>query len=135
MPLARAQHLGEVLRQLLEPPATRSSGVGREVDGEGLGAGDHVVAQPRHRGELHPVGLLVHGHPAAEVGRVDLQAPLGGDDVRGDEQQARRAAGREVVLPQHLAREEGEQPAHLGAGDLAADRGARWRSSRTSSSR
>ena len=46
-----------------------------------------VVAQPRHRGELHPVGLLVQAHPEPEVARVDVQLPLGLHDVGRDEQQ------------------------------------------------
>ena len=54
----------------------------------------HVLAQPRHRAELHPVGLLVQAHPEPEVARVDVQLALGRDDVRRDQQQPAGLVGR-----------------------------------------
>ena len=50
-----------------------------------------VVGHPGHRGELHPVGLLVQAHPEPEVVRVGLELALDVDDVRRDQQQPARA--------------------------------------------
>ena len=68
--------------------------------------------------------------PEPEVVRVDAQLALGRDDVRRDQQQpAGRAVGgvgavrrEELVLAEHLGREEGQQRAGLHAGDPRADR-------------
>ena len=60
--------------------------------------------------------------PRAGSRAVDAHLALGRHDVRRDEQQRRAAAGREVVLPEHLAGHEREEGADLGAGDLAAER-------------
>ena len=77
-----------------------------------------VVAQPRHRGELQPVGGLVQAHPHAEVGARDVQRLLRGVDVRGDEQQPALAVGaaERVVLAEDPAAEVGEHAADLQAG-------------------
>ena len=39
-----------------------------------------MLTQPGHGGELHAVGLLVHGDPPAEVGGVDVELALGLND-------------------------------------------------------
>ena len=56
----------------------RSSGRRRHVGRRGCWASaDHVVAQPRHGRELHPVGLLVHARPSARKSLgVDLELAL-----------------------------------------------------------
>ena len=116
---ALAEEVGELLGDpagdLLEPVL-----VGRQLDGERAGLGDEVVAQPRVGGELHAVGLLVHADPAAEVVAVDAEL-LGDGHVGRHEHERGGAAGRQVVLPQHLARHEREQRPGLGTGDLAAE--------------
>ena len=47
-----------------------------------------VAAQPRHCGELHPVGFLMQANPEPEVRRIDIELTLDGNDVRRDEQQS-----------------------------------------------
>ena len=79
-------------------------------------------AQPGHRGELHPVGLLVQAHPEPEVVRVDAELALDVHDVGRDQQQPAGRRVERVELAEHLAGEEAEQPADLGAGDPGADR-------------
>src|SRR5215218_6127423 len=86
----------------------------------------HVFPQPRDRGELNAVGLLVQTHPEPEVGRVDLQLTLHGDDVGGDQQQP--AAGltfgsgvERVELSQHLGRKVAEQCTYLHTRDPRAE--------------
>ena len=66
----------------------------------------HVGAEPLDRGELGPVGLLVQAHPEPEVPWLDVEVPLGGDDVGGDQQQPsdpapgrRRRRPRRAVAP------------------------------------
>ena len=91
-----------------------------------------VVAQPRHGGELDPVGLLVEADPQPEVGRVGLELALGVHDVRRDEEQpadstASGLPGERVELAEHLAGEEAEQGADLEPGDPGADRLGRAR--------
>ena len=95
--------------------------------GELADLGEQVVAHPGHRGELHPVGLLVQAHPQPEVGGVGLELALDVDDVGRDEQEAAGRVVERVELAEDLAAEEAEQPAHLGAGDLGADRRRRSR--------
>ena len=82
---------------------------------------EHVLAQPRHGGELHPVGDLVQADPEPEVGRVDLELPLDGDDVRRDQQQLAARTVEELELAEHLAGQEAEHDADLHAGEPAAD--------------
>ena len=81
----------------------------------------HVLAQPRHGGELHPVGHLVQAHPQPEVGRVDLELALDADQVRRDEQQLAAGTVEELELPEHLAGQEAEDETDLHAGQPAAD--------------
>ena len=89
-----------------------------------------IAPQPGHRGELHPVGLLVQADPEAEVGRVDVELALDGDDVRRHQQQptARLTVDpreERVELAEHLRREIAEQCAHLDAGHPGPDPGHR----------
>ena len=65
---AAADRLGDPLEAVVEQ-AVRLDGVG-----DGLHLGEEVVAHPRDRGELHPVGLLVQADPEPEVGRVAPRA-------------------------------------------------------------
>ncbi len=97
--------------------------------------GVQVAAQPRHGGELDPVGLLVQADPEPEVAGGEAELALHRDDVRGDEQQS--ATGRQlprpgvvdpvdpgiegVELAEHLGREVAEQGADLDPGDPGAD--------------
>ena len=81
--LGRREQLGEAGAALAEELGSFSATpagdllqpvrVGRQVDGERARLGDEVVAQPRVRGELHAVGLLVHADPGAEVVAVDAE--------------------------------------------------------------
>ena len=51
-----------------------------------------VAAQPRHCGELHPVGFLMQANPEPEVRRINIELTLDGRRCS-----ARRAAvGRQV---------------------------------------
>ena len=68
-----------------------------------------MVAQPRHGGELHPVGLLVQADPEPEVGGVDVELALDVDDVGRDQQQPAGRVVERVELAEHLAGEEAEQ--------------------------
>ena len=84
-----------------------------------------VVGHPRHRGELHPVGLLVQADPEPEVVRVGVQLALDVHDVGRHEQQPPLLAGllvEGVELAEHLRAEEAEHRAELDAGDPRADR-------------
>ena len=91
----------------------------------------HVRPQPRHRGELGPVRLLVQAHPPAEVVRVDVQLALDHDDVGRDQRQpagrgvaARRVrVGRQeqLVLAEHAARQVGQDQPGLHPGHAGAD--------------
>ena len=83
--------------------------------------GGEVAAQPRHRGELHPVGHLVQRHPQPEVGRRDPERPLGLDHVGRDQQQLPGRVGEELELPEHLAGQERQHPAGLQPGRLRPD--------------
>ena len=82
-----------------------------------------IAAQPRHCGELHPVGFLMQADPEPEVGRIDIELTLDGNDVRCDEQQsAARCVGigareERIELAKDLRRQIAEQRAHLDAGD------------------
>ena len=53
--------------------------------------------------------------------RVDLELPLDGDEVRGDEQQLSARPVEELELAEHLAGQEAEHDADLHAGEPAAD--------------
>ena len=78
--------LGDPLEPAVEQRA-RLDGLADRLD-----LGEEVVAHPRHRGELHPVRLLVEAHPEPEVGGIDAELALDVDDVgRHQEQPARRA--------------------------------------------
>ena len=82
--------------------------------------GYQVVPQPRHRGELHAVGLLVQAHPQPEVGVVDAQLAFGLGDVRRDEEQAsgpRPRRREQLVLTEDLAGQPGQGRSGLGAGE------------------
>ena len=110
-----ADGVAEAAQHVLEPLA---QDVGVEVGDlhELRDLALEVVLEPRERRELELVGDLVQADPEPEVRRVDPELLLGGDDVRGDEQQP--AAGAEdLVLPEHAGGEEGEQAAGLHAGD------------------
>ena len=83
-----------VRRRGRRPCSRSASAAGVDVGrlDEGPDLVHHVPAQPRHRTELHPVGLLVQAHPEPEVARVDAHLPLGRDDVRARPAAAGRAA-------------------------------------------
>src|SRR6476469_6999496 len=74
----------------------------------------HVVAQPRHAGELHGVGELVEDDPLEQLGLVGLERLGGQPQVRRDEQQARRARGvqqGDLVLAEDRATHEPDDAA------------------------
>ena len=96
-------------------------GVRGEVQRELAGRVDHVLAQPRHGGELNAVRFLVQADPESEVRGVDADVRFGLQHVGRHEHQPGRAVGGEVVLTQDLARQEGHECARLGAGHLATD--------------
>ena len=102
---------------VLEQPG-RLHGLGELAD-----LGEQVVAHPRHRGELDPVGLLVQADPEPEVVRVGLELALDVHDVRRDQQQPAVGGVERVELAEHLRGEEAEHAADLGAGEPGADRG------------
>ena len=95
-------------------PLAQRGRIGLDAVGERVDLVEHVLAQPRHGGELHPVGDLVQAHPEPEVGRVDLELPLDGDQVRRDEQQLAAGPVEELELAEHLAGQEAEHGARPG---------------------
>ena len=113
---AALDRLGDPLEAVVEHPL-RLDGLGEASD-----LGEEVVAHPRHRGELHPVGLLVQAHPEPEVRGVDLELALDVDDVGRDQQEPAVGLVERVELAEHAARHEAEQTADLGGGDPGADR-------------
>ena len=92
----------------------------------------HVVAQPGHRGELQPVGLLVQAHPAAEVVRVDAELAFDHDDVRRHQGEPARLLAvdrgglrrqEQLVLAEHPGGQVGQDQPGLDAGDPGPHRG------------
>ena len=91
----------------------------------------HVGAEPGHRGELGPVGLLVQADPAAEVAGVHAQLPLDHHDVGRDQRQApgrgilaggvRVGRQEQLVLAEDPAGQVGEDQARLHPGDPRPD--------------
>ena len=86
-----------------------------------------VLAQPRHAGELGPVGDLVQRQPQAELPGREAVATLQAEHVGADVVHEVLLRGRvvvdhqEVVLAQDAARHPGQQAAHLQGRHLAGD--------------
>ena len=127
---------------LLAEVADELAGVGLDAADDRVHLRAQVVGHPRHRGELHPVGLLVQAHPEPEVVRVGAELALDVDDVGRHQQQPAVLAGtfvEGVELAEHLRAEEAQHRAQLGAGDPRADglgraspaRPGRWSASRS----
>ena len=92
----------------------------------------HVVPQPRDRGELEPVRLLVQAYPAPEIMGVDAELAFDHDDVgrhQGEPARLlavhRRCLGRqeELVLAEHPGGQVGQDQPGLDAGDPRSHRG------------
>jgi hypothetical protein len=103
------ERLGQALEAVVEQPG------GLDDLGQPADLLVEVVAHPRHRGELHAVGLLVQADPEPEVGGVGVDLALDVDDVGRDQQQPARRGVERVELPEHLAAEEAQHGTDLGA--------------------
>ena len=102
------------------------TGIGRELVERVLDQRREVGPQPRVGLELVGVGDLVDGDERPERVALDAEGVGGGHDVGLHEVEpaAWRGSGdqqADVVLPQHLGREECEQPAELMVADAAID--------------
>ena len=95
-------------------PLPQHGRVGVDGVGERRDLVEHVLAQPRHGGELHAVGDLVQADPEPEVARVDLELPLDGDQVRRDQQQLAARPVEELELAEHLAGQEADDERRPG---------------------
>ncbi len=84
--------------------------IGRDVGQHLVDLGEEVAAQPRHAGELAPVGDLVQGDPQPELPGREPVAPLEAHDVRSHvgDGVARGVTGEEKVV---LAEDPGRHPA------------------------
>ena len=88
-----------------------------------LDEAEEVRPQPRHAGELRPVGDLVEGQPQPELPGREGEALLEGEDVGADVVHEVLVVGvlvlddEQVVLAEHPGRHPAEQRADLGAGD------------------
>ena len=91
------------------------------VLGQHASAPRHVLGKPRIGGELHPVGDLVQAHPQPEIGRLDPQLALDGDDVGVHQQQAAAVGGERVVLAENARGHERQHGTGLRAGDPAGE--------------
>ena len=94
---ARAVVAPRTARRARQPPsrsiaAARGPGPGRALD-QAPDSATQVVAQPRHGGELHAVGLLVQAHPEPEVGGSTSSSRSAWTMFGSDEQQPSARAG------------------------------------------
>ena len=69
-----ADHLGQLADGVAQAAGAARPDRCRSRRSSAVDLVEHVLAQPRHRGELHPVGDLVQADPEPEVARVDAAA-------------------------------------------------------------